>query len=209
MAPPRLLISEIKLGAYNGLHLAVRSLAVGIPAITIGDSTFSSDAEQLGDRHEGSGFGDALLVAAIEGEEQRGRRGLAVRDQLAGQIGPVDEARGERVDDVAPPVGREVAAGHLEHPRGVAAEEVVGHELYGKVAKAGLRPRGTALYPMEMPFVESIEEAQHFRLGPEVYADAPSPYREPISSPARDAVEAGLPVPLAVPAASDPTAEEK
>ena len=81
------------------------------------------------------------------------------------------------------------------------AEEVVGHELYGKVAKAGPRPRGAALYPMEMPFVESIEEAQHFRLGPSVYADAPSPYRQPITSPARDAVEAGLPVPLAVPPA--------
>jgi DNA-binding NtrC family response regulator len=48
VARPQLLISEIKLGAYNGLHLAVRSLAVGIPAITLGDSTFSSDAEQLG-----------------------------------------------------------------------------------------------------------------------------------------------------------------
>ena len=46
--PPQLLISEIKLGEYNGLHLAVRSLAVGIPAITIGDSSFSSDAEQVG-----------------------------------------------------------------------------------------------------------------------------------------------------------------
>ena len=83
------------------------------------------------------------------------------------------------------------------------AEEVVGHELYGKVAKAGPRPRGAALYPMDMPFVESIEQAQHFRLGPSVYAGAPSPYREPIRSAARDAVEAGRPVPLAVPPAAE------
>lgn len=82
------------------------------------------------------------------------------------------------------------------------AEKIVGHELYGKVAKAGPRPRGAQLYAMDMPFVESIEQAQHFRLGPSVYADAPSPYREPIASPARDAVEAGLPVPVAVPAVS-------
>ena len=72
------------------------------------------------------------------------------------------------------------------------AEEVVGHELYGKVAKAGPRPRGAALYPMDMPLVESMQQAQHFRLGPSAYADAPSPYREPVTSPARDAVEARL-----------------
>ncbi len=77
------------------------------------------------------------------------------------------------------------------------AEQVVGHELYGKVTKAGPRPRGERLYPMDMPFVESIDQAQHFRQGPSAYDGAPSPYREPISSPARDAVEAGQPVPLA------------
>ena len=79
------------------------------------------------------------------------------------------------------------------------AEEVVGHELYGKVSKAGPRPRGERLYPMDMPFVETVAEAQHFRLGPSAYEGAPSPYREPIVSPARDAVEAGRPVPVQVP----------
>lgn len=87
------------------------------------------------------------------------------------------------------------------------AEEVVGHELYGKVAKAGPRPCGERLYPMDMPFVESIAEAQHFRLGPSVYADASSPYKRPITSAARDAAEAGLPVPLQVPDVF-PTPEE-
>ena len=99
-------------------------------------------------------------------------------------------------------LGKLIEAAHI-------AEEVVGHELYGKVSKAGPRPRGEALYPMDMPFVESNTEAQHFRLGPAVYADAPSPYKEPITSPARDAVEAGRPVPLAVPPVSGPTSEEK
>ncbi len=76
-----------------------------------------------------------------------------------------------------------IVAAHL-------AEEVVGHELYGKVAKAGPRPRGKDLYPMDMPLIESVREAQHFRLGPSVYDRCPSPWREPISSPARDAFEA-------------------
>lgn len=65
------------------------------------------------------------------------------------------------------------------------AEEVVGHPLYGHVSKAGGRPRGNALYTMDMPFVETLEQAQHFRLGPQAYAGAMSPWKEPIQSPAR------------------------
>jgi DNA-binding NtrC family response regulator len=45
---PDLLISEIKLCEYNGLHLAVRGLTAGIPAIVVGDKSFERDAEQLG-----------------------------------------------------------------------------------------------------------------------------------------------------------------
>jgi DNA-binding NtrC family response regulator len=45
---PDLLVSEIKLGQYNGLHLALRSLALGIPAIVIGDAAFGHEAQQLG-----------------------------------------------------------------------------------------------------------------------------------------------------------------
>jgi hydroxymethylglutaryl-CoA lyase len=67
----------------------------------------------------------------------------------------------------------------------VIAEEVVGHPLYGHVSKGGPRPRGERLYPMDMPFVETLEQAQHFRLGPKVYAGAISPWREPITSPTR------------------------
>jgi hydroxymethylglutaryl-CoA lyase len=78
---------------------------------------------------------------------------------------------------------RLIEAAHL-------AEQVVGHELYGHVSKVGRRPRGAELYPMDMPFVETIEQAQHFRLGPGVYQDCPSPWRAPITSPARDAIEA-------------------
>ena len=34
---PSVLITEIKLGAYNGLHLAIRARALGTPALVIGD----------------------------------------------------------------------------------------------------------------------------------------------------------------------------
>ena len=69
------------------------------------------------------------------------------------------------------------------------AEEVVGHELYGHVSKAGPRPRREALYEMDMPLVETIEQAQHFRLGPQTYQDCPSPWRAPITSAARQRID--------------------
>lgn len=79
-------------------------------------------------------------------------------------------------------VAKLIEAAHL-------AEEVVGHPLYGKVSKAGPRPSPEALYPMDMPLVETEEQAQHFRLGPSTYAGCPSPWRQPITSPARDEID--------------------
>jgi hydroxymethylglutaryl-CoA lyase len=67
----------------------------------------------------------------------------------------------------------------------VLAEEVVGHSLWGHVSKAGPRPRGKALFPMDLPFIETEEQAQHFRLGPQAYEGARSPWAEPIVSSAR------------------------
>ncbi len=58
------------------------------------------------------------------------------------------------------------------------AEEVVGHPLWGHTSKAGPLPRGDALYPADMPFVETLEEAAHFCNGPGVYAHQISPWRE-------------------------------
>lgn len=47
---PDLLITEVKLGEYNGLHLVLRGRADGIPAIVIGaqDQVFEGQAHQLG-----------------------------------------------------------------------------------------------------------------------------------------------------------------
>ena len=68
------------------------------------------------------------------------------------------------------------------------AERVVGHPLWSHVAKAGPRPRGERLFAMDLPFIETELEAQHFRLGPAAYPNARSPWRSPITSPARDAL---------------------
>jgi hydroxymethylglutaryl-CoA lyase len=62
------------------------------------------------------------------------------------------------------------------------AEEIVGHPLYGCVSKAGPRPRYERLYPMDMPFVETQEEARHFLRGPRAYAHQMSPWKAPITS---------------------------
>jgi DNA-binding NtrC family response regulator len=47
---PSLLISELKLGEYNGLHLALKARTVGIPAIIVGpqDAVLQKDADELG-----------------------------------------------------------------------------------------------------------------------------------------------------------------
>jgi hydroxymethylglutaryl-CoA lyase len=65
------------------------------------------------------------------------------------------------------------------------AEEIVGHPLWGHVSKCGPRPRDNRLYPMDMPFVETLDQAKHFAKGPAVYQSAPSPWKEPIQSPQR------------------------
>jgi hypothetical protein len=44
-ARPDFLISELKLGAYNGLHLAIRAAGQGTPAIIIGDADPVLEAE--------------------------------------------------------------------------------------------------------------------------------------------------------------------
>ena len=45
---PRLLVTELKLAEYNGLHLALRAGHNGIAAIVIADTAYQSEVEQLG-----------------------------------------------------------------------------------------------------------------------------------------------------------------
>jgi len=74
------------------------------------------------------------------------------------------------------------------------AEEMVGRPLYGHVSKAGVRPNTVdKLFDMNMPFVETPEQALHWKYGPKTYDGGIYPWREPIQSPYRDRVESGLP----------------
>lgn len=49
-AMPAFVIAEVRLGAYNGLHLALRARAKGIPAAVFGDAnpTTEREARQVG-----------------------------------------------------------------------------------------------------------------------------------------------------------------
>jgi hydroxymethylglutaryl-CoA lyase len=71
------------------------------------------------------------------------------------------------------------------------AEEIVGHPLWGHVSKGGPRPKGKKLYAMDMPFIETLDEARHFIKGAGAYKGAPSPWKEPIKSPQRPETVAG------------------
>ena len=73
-------------------------------------------------------------------------------------------------------------------------EEILGRPLYGHVSKAGPRPKTLdRLYDINQPFVETLEQAKHFKLGPEAYEGGLYPYNEPVSSPYRERVQQGLP----------------
>jgi hypothetical protein len=53
------------------------------------------------------------------------------------------------------------------------------------VSKGGPRPTGKKLYAMNMPFVETLEQARHFIKGSAAYEGAPSPWKDAIRSPQR------------------------
>jgi DNA-binding response OmpR family regulator len=78
-ARPDFLISELKLGAYNGLHLAIRAAGQGTPAIVIGDADPVLQAEA--ERHKAAFVTTPLdpervlvLMRAIPPSSRRKRR---------------------------------------------------------------------------------------------------------------------------------------
>ena len=73
-------------------------------------------------------------------------------------------------------------------------EETIGRMTWGHVSRTGPRPtRLEQMYDPNAPFVETIEQAKHFKLGPKMYEGCINPWSEPIASPYRDRVEKGLP----------------
>ena len=63
---PDLLIADVRMGAFNGLHLAMRALWAGIPSIVIGphDCVLQREASSLGTRYL-SGDVDAYAMLAL------------------------------------------------------------------------------------------------------------------------------------------------
>jgi DNA-binding response OmpR family regulator len=86
-ALPDLLISEVRLGDYNGLHLALRARSSGIPAIVLGkeDAVTEREAEKLGAMYVPTDGDDRHLTAAIRAAgiriptpKVRGRRSATI-----------------------------------------------------------------------------------------------------------------------------------
>jgi DNA-binding response OmpR family regulator len=102
---PHLVISQLRLGAYNGLHVALRARNAGIPAVVIGtpDAVLERDARELGATFVRSGEleRDRLmgLVQAL----------LACRTTLAAGPRPLAPppapSRGEETQQVGVPEG--------------------------------------------------------------------------------------------------------
>jgi hydroxymethylglutaryl-CoA lyase len=63
-------------------------------------------------------------------------------------------------------------------------EEMIGRPTMGQVSKAGPCPVDPKdWYDPNMPFVETFEQARHFRFGPNVYKEGQRPWKEPIPKP--------------------------
>ena len=64
-------------------------------------------------------------------------------------------------------------------------ERIIGRPAFGSVSKAGPRPAtAQALYDANLPAVESLAAARHFKLGPAAYEkEGYSPWKKPISGP--------------------------
>ena len=74
------------------------------------------------------------------------------------------------------------------------AEKILGRQLWGHVSRAGPRPQiKSQLYDVNAPFIETLEQAAHFKTGSRAYEGGIYPWNEPISSPYRERVEQGLP----------------
>ena len=73
-------------------------------------------------------------------------------------------------------------------------ERMLGRMTWGHVSRAGPRPlRREDLTDINAPFIETLEQARHFRDGPDAYANGIVPWKDPIVSAYRERVDRGLP----------------
>ena len=65
---PDLVVADVRLGAYNGLHLAMRALWVGVPAIVIGDQdgVLKREAQAMGAAYLTGPVDGRALMALVE-----------------------------------------------------------------------------------------------------------------------------------------------
>jgi len=64
-------------------------------------------------------------------------------------------------------------------------EDIIGKPAFGHVSKAGPRPtRQSEFYDPNLPAIESLQAARHFKLGPKAYEnEGYSPWKAPITGP--------------------------
>jgi hydroxymethylglutaryl-CoA lyase len=73
-------------------------------------------------------------------------------------------------------------------------EKMIGRMAWGHVSRTGPRPyRPEDLFDPNAPFVETLDQARHFKLGPAAYEGGIVPWKEPIASPYLARVRAGRP----------------
>lgn len=71
-------------------------------------------------------------------------------------------------------------------------ERMIGRYAWGHVSRAGPRPvRPEELYDANAPFIETVEQATHFKLGKDRYEGGIIPWAEPITSPYLDRALSG------------------
>jgi hydroxymethylglutaryl-CoA lyase len=73
-------------------------------------------------------------------------------------------------------------------------EKMIGRYAWGHVSRTGPRPmKPEQFYDANAPFVETVEQAKHFKLGKEAYEGCIYPWDKPISSPYLDRALQGQP----------------
>ena len=159
-------IDHVRLHLHNGRNMAIASAYAAMRILT-SDDTLELDGS-IG------GFGGCPYCG-------NGRAtGMAPTEDILHMMEDMGVETGVDIDKVIDSVWM--------------AESIIGRDLYGHVSKAGPRPNKVEqLYEINAPFIETLEQAKHFKKGREVYEGGIYPYKEPIASPYRDRVEQGLP----------------
>ena len=102
---PSILISEVRLGDYNGLHLALRAKAIDIPSIVLGkaDAVLQREAQRLGVIYFTDELDGAKVLSIVRNVERAAEKSIAsTRDRgLAflswDELVPTANARDESV----------------------------------------------------------------------------------------------------------------